>query len=333
MPARHLAPDHLFPRARRRHVPVHAPDQTETCRLQVLRRSDHAGAPRAAGRSRRTERLRQVERDGFGALGARRVEGFRAAWRIDAGRDLQRFEHAQAGVAGCRRAGLRQLARTSRRPVVAVRGTVGQAPADAQRPVRVLHQQSARAPQGRDRPLPRYRPRSARLCDHRSGNDLAHHRGEAGRVAGVPRGGCGRHTLQGKAQGDRAPAGRYAREPGARRGHPPRTGQPDGASRESGRRRPAVPRVQRRADAQAAPAVVAAAQRGAARVRPAGARGGTGGARSRGAEHVAARPRGAPRRGPRGALHRQRRCPFDAERAVCRQRRGGASGDRDSPPA
>jgi chromosome segregation protein len=51
------------------------------------------------------------------------------------------------------------------------------------------------------------------------------------------------------------------------------------------------------------------------------------------AEQLAARTRGAPRRGSRGAFRRQRCRPRDAGRAVCRQRRGGASGNRDSPPA
>ena len=105
-------------------------------RVQVVRRPDgdrHAGPAR---RHRRSQRLRQVERDRRGALGARRIEGIGAARRIDAGRDLQRRRRAQAGRPRVRRALLRQLRGPHRRPVGQLRRALDQARADARRAIR-----------------------------------------------------------------------------------------------------------------------------------------------------------------------------------------------------
>jgi peptide/nickel transport system ATP-binding protein len=76
-----------------------APHPDQARRVQVVRRSDvhrHAGPAR---RHRRTQRLRQVQRYRRGALGARRIEGLRAARRVDAGRHLQRRRRGSRWVA------------------------------------------------------------------------------------------------------------------------------------------------------------------------------------------------------------------------------------------
>jgi membrane-associated phospholipid phosphatase len=55
-----------------------------------------------------SQRLRQVEHHRRRALGAGRIEGFRTARRVDAGRDLQRFHPPQAGRPRLGRTGVRQ---------------------------------------------------------------------------------------------------------------------------------------------------------------------------------------------------------------------------------
>ena len=115
---------------------------------------------------------------------------------------------------------------------------VDQARADARRRLDLLHQQHPGAPPRHPRPVPRHRARAARLRDHRAGDDLARHRGEARGAARVPRGSRGRVQVQRAAQGDRGPARRHAREPRARRGHPRRARQRSSAGSKRRRRSP-----------------------------------------------------------------------------------------------
>ena len=221
------------------------PDQAR--RVQVVRRPDgdrHAGPAR---RHRRPQRVRQVQRDRRGALGARRIEGIGAARRIDAGRDLQRRGRAQGRRPRVGRALLRQLGGPHRRPVGPLRRAVDQARADARRGLVVLHQQHPGAAPGHLRSVPRHRPRAARLRDHRAGDDLARHRGEARGAAGVPRRSRWRVQVQGAAQGNRKPARGNAQEPGARRGHPGRARPAARKARCAGEDRHRVPRARERA--------------------------------------------------------------------------------------
>ena len=90
-----------------------APHADQALRVQVVRRPDRHRHTRPAGRHRRSQRLRQVERHRRGALGAGRVEGIGAARRVDAGRDLQRRRRAQAGGSRVGRTALRQRARVA----------------------------------------------------------------------------------------------------------------------------------------------------------------------------------------------------------------------------
>ena len=78
----------------------------QVSRIQVLCRSDPFPAAWATRRRGRAQRLRQVQHHGRRALGAGRVQGVRAARRVDAGRDLQRHHHAQVGQPRQRRAGV-----------------------------------------------------------------------------------------------------------------------------------------------------------------------------------------------------------------------------------
>ncbi len=78
----------------------------------------------------------------------------------------------------------------------------------------------------------------ARVRDHRAGNDLARHRGEARGAAHLPRGGCRRVEVQGAAPRNRRPARRHARESLARRGHPAGARQPARRGSRSRRRSP-----------------------------------------------------------------------------------------------
>ena len=302
--------------------------QAQTRRFQDLRRSHHRAHPRQPRRSGRAQWLRQVEHHRRRALGAGRDARVRVARRVDAGRDLQRLDHAQAGVARECRAGLRQRRGQGRRAVVALCRDLGEACARPLGRVDLLHQQRPCPPQGRDRPLPGHRSGSARLRDHRAGHDLAHHRGAPGRDPWLPGGGRGRHQVPRAAQGDRGSAARRARQPRPPRRHPHGARRAHRAPRGAGRGGGALPRARRGARREAAALVAGQAQRGARR---AGARGGLlerGEQPHRGRQRPPAGARDQRGVAARRALRGIRSGARGAERPVRGERRGRTPGDR-----
>ena len=170
-----------------------------------------------------------------GALGSRRVEGFRTARRVDDGRHLQRHHDPQTGVPGVGRADFRTCwaGRSASGPICRTCRSSGCSTA-AGSPL--LHQQ----PEGP----------AQDMIDLFLGTDLGPRayaiigQGMISRIIGrnpddlrvFLRRGDRRYPLQGRAQGKRrAPGSGHAREPDARRGHPSRTRQPDGKARSAGR--------------------------------------------------------------------------------------------------
>ena len=89
-----------------RHIDGHAsegtdaPDETQDCRLQVLRRSDHGDLSQQPHGRRRPERLRQIQHHRCRALGDGRDLRQASARRVHGGRDLQRLRGAQAPGGG-----------------------------------------------------------------------------------------------------------------------------------------------------------------------------------------------------------------------------------------
>ncbi len=212
-----------------------APSADQTRRVQIICRSDADRRSRHASWCRRSQWLRQVERDRRRALGAWREQGCRVARRVDAGRDLQRLGRSQASRPRQRRARVRKQRRPHRRCVGAVRRDFGQARADARRLIELLHQQPERAPTRRARHVPRDRARPARVRDHRPGNDLAHRRGPSRRAAHLPGRSGRRVQVQGAPSRNREPSGRYARQPDACRRHSARARHADRQARAASR--------------------------------------------------------------------------------------------------
>ena len=180
-----------------------------------------------------------------------------------------------------RRTRVRQLRRQARRRVRELCGGFAEAPRLPRRHVVVFPERRALPPQGHHAAVPRHRPRLAQLRDHRAEHDLARHRGEDRRDAGLPRGGCRHFAVQGAAPRDREPHRAHAREPGpperpARRGREAAT-----APAAPGRDRAPLPG----AEAGRAPAAGGAAG-------PAAPRGRVRGRRAPG-DHGRARPRAA----------------------------------------
>jgi hypothetical protein len=198
-----------------------ASDLDQTRWLQVIRRSHAFPGSGPASRRGRTERVRQVQHHRRRALGARRIARLRTARRVDAGRDLQWLDRAQARQPRQRRTGVRQRRRPGRGPVGPVCRNRRQARAHARRHLELLHQQFAGASPRHSGHLPRHRSRAARLRDHRAGHDRAPDRGEAGRAARVPRRSRGCVEVQGTPPRNRKPSARHARKSDTGRGHRP----------------------------------------------------------------------------------------------------------------
>jgi len=304
--------------------PLRAPHSGQTLRLQIFRRSHADPRTGAARRHCRAERLRKIERHRCGALGSGRIARFRAARRLDAGRHLQRRRQPQAAGARQRRAAFRQFPGAGGRAVVAVRRAFGAPRAAARRRILVLHQRHARAAARRHRRVPGHGPRAARLRHHRTGHDFTRHRGQAGRIAGVP-GGGGRHLpLQGPPARNREPARRHSREPRARQRYPHRTGRADRKAGKPGEGCLALQGTAAGPAAQAAPAVVPAAQgrrRRPRKARPRHRRG----RRRGGSRHGTPARSGEPRRDRApGALRYRRFAELGAGSGVLGERGGGA---------
>ncbi len=93
-------------------APVRNPNASfhdQAVRLQVVRRSDHPAPADQHDRRGGPQWLRQVEHHRCRALGHGREFGQPPAWRLADRRDLLRVQCPQAGLAGYRRADLRQL--------------------------------------------------------------------------------------------------------------------------------------------------------------------------------------------------------------------------------
>jgi hypothetical protein len=165
--------------------------------IQIVCRSHQFSGARPTGRRGRPQWLRQVEHHRRRALGAGRIEGLRAAWRVDAGRDLQWLDAQKARRALVGRAGVRQQCRQGCRPVGPVRRDRGQAHAYARWHLNLLHQRPAGASARHPGHLPGHGPGPACLRHHRPGHDFADHRVAPRRTARVPRRGGRRLQIQG----------------------------------------------------------------------------------------------------------------------------------------
>ncbi|MCK7500238.1 MAG: AAA family ATPase [Comamonadaceae bacterium] len=263
------------------------------------------------------------------------IVGQAPARRVDAGRDLQRLRRAQAG----RRSASVELVfdnsrRPRRRPVVAVRRDRRSSACSTRDGESTYFINSMHVPaQGRHRPVPRHRPRAARLRDHRAGHDLAHHRGQAGGAARLPRGGGRRLQVQGAARArPRAACRTRARTSRASRTSARELDEPARAPRSAGRGGAALQRPPGRSSPSSQqPAVASQAQRGPHRAEHTAPRAWSASptrleARDRqpaGGTEAAGRGRAASAvTEPRDALHAAQNEMF----AV--QRRGGAAGKR-----
>ena len=215
---RHIGGTHGSGRDRRL-IPPHqviytdAPYETQDCRLQVVRRSDHGHLSLEFDRRRRSERLRQIEHHRRGALGDGRDLRQAPARRVDGGRDLQRLLGPQALGQRLRGIGVRQFRGQARRCVRELQRS-GAAPlGEPRRHLGLFHQRHQGSPQGHHAAVSRHRIGNAQLRHHRARHDLARDRGAPGRPARVSRG-SGRHlALQGAPPRDREPDRPDAREP------------------------------------------------------------------------------------------------------------------------
>ncbi len=176
-----------------------APEEDQARRLQVLRRSYHHRFSQSARRGRRPQRLRQVERHRRRALGHGREFGQAPPRRLARGRHLLGLRSAQARRPGQRRTRLRQPGRRPRRPVCELQRDLGPSSDLARRAVGLLAQRQSLPAPRHHRYLPRHGARAAQLCDHRAGDDLAHHRGPSGGTPGLSRGGRRGLEIQGPA--------------------------------------------------------------------------------------------------------------------------------------
>ena len=190
----------------------------------------------------------------------------RAARRVDAGRDLQRHHHPQAGRPR------RRSNWCSTTPTARAGRPVGQYAEIAVK--RVLTRDGTSSYYINNQPVRRrdiqdiflgtgLGPRAYAIIGQ--GMISASSNRKPGRAAPVPRRSGRRLEVQGAPPRDREPAARHAREPDARRRHPARAERQPGKAGSAGRGRAEIPRAAGRPGRKAEAAVAAAQERGEGR--------------------------------------------------------------------